>query len=61
MVTITAPLPTFNSTTSSTANAREWWRVESRRCGTDWDTLGRAAARVMWRLGLTSSLCWGSS
>ena len=45
----------------STANAREWWAVESRRVGTDWESLGRATARVMWRLGLTSSLAWVSS
>jgi hypothetical protein len=45
----------------STTNAREYWRVESRHCGTDWDTLGRAAARVFWRLQLTSSLAWSST
>jgi hypothetical protein len=48
-------------TLPSTENARLWWQAESRRVGTDWDTLGRAAARVFWRLELTSSHCWGSS
>jgi len=45
----------------STANASEWWAVESRRVGTDWKTLGTQAARVLWRLQFTSSLAWSST
>jgi len=36
------PIITF----PSTANAREWWRVESRRCGTDWRSLIDCAQAV---------------
>jgi len=34
----------------STANAREWWAVEARRCGTDWITLLDAAQTALSRL-----------
>jgi len=53
--------PSSDITPISTANARLWWAHETRRVGTDWDTLGRAAARALWRLGFTSSLAWCSS
>jgi hypothetical protein len=45
----------------STNNARDHWRRQSIVDGTDWTTLGRATARVFWRLQLTSSVCWSTS
>src|SRR5262249_27491641 len=63
--TILSPASIFNPTTSPPgpcpADWRAWWREERVRCGTDWDTLGRAAARALWRIGLTSSACWSST
>jgi hypothetical protein len=49
------------STGSDPEGWRLWWAHETKREGTDWASLGRAAARVYWRLGLTSSLAWVSS
>ena len=37
-------------TIPSTANAREWWAVEARRCGTDWHTLIACAEAALSRL-----------
>ena len=37
-------------TLPSTANAREWWAIESRRCGTDWISLITAAEQVLREL-----------
>jgi len=51
---MTAHIITFPSTES----AREYWRQRSIIDGTDWPSLGLFAARVFWRLQLTSSLCW---
>jgi hypothetical protein len=48
-------------TLPSTANARAYWRERSVIDHTDWESVGLVAARAMWRLGLTSSVCWGSS
>jgi hypothetical protein len=45
----------------STTDARLWWAAESRRCGSDWQSLGILVARVYWRLGLASSLAWVTS
>jgi len=43
------------------ARTREWWLRQSQIDGTTWESLGRAAARALWRAGLASSLCWESS
>lgn len=48
-------------TLPSTENARLWWQAESRRVGTDWQSIGLVAARAMWRLGLATSAAWVSS
>jgi hypothetical protein len=50
MSTIISTACIFNSTISSTANAREWWAVESRRCGTDWRSLIDCAQAVLSEL-----------
>jgi len=42
----------------STANAREWWAVESRRVGSDWVSIAEVVAAIMHRLAATS---WCSS
>jgi hypothetical protein len=47
MGTIISPASIFNSTISPTANAREWWSAENRRCGTDWISLITAAEGVL--------------
>jgi hypothetical protein len=51
---------------SSIANSREWhdrawWHRQSQIDGTNWTSLGLQAARIYWRLGLTSSLAWSAS
>jgi hypothetical protein len=59
MGTIISPASIFNSTISSTANAREWWSAESRRCGSDWIGVAQVVSEIMHRLAATSS-SWGS-
>jgi hypothetical protein len=33
--------------TAAAPHGREWWRVEARRCGTDWSSLLRQRIRVL--------------
>jgi len=40
---------------------RRWWAAQSKIDGIDWTSLGVQAARVFWRIQLTSSVCWCSS
>ena len=49
------------STGTCPAEWREYWRERSIREHTDWQSVGLLAARIYWRLGLTSSLAWRSS
>jgi hypothetical protein len=48
-------------TSGSTLDWREYWRRQSIADHTDWQSLGVACARALWRAGLASSLCWCSS
>jgi len=45
----------------STDDWRQWWREQSKRDGTDWQSLGLIAARALWKVSLTSSAIWRSS
>jgi hypothetical protein len=49
---ISVPVPTFERREGTPAKAevgtREWWRDEARRTKTDWSSLLRQRARVLW-------------
>ncbi len=42
-------------TAASTANAREFWRAESQRLGSDWIGLAEVVSGILYRLAATSS------
>jgi hypothetical protein len=42
-------------TSSSTANAREYWAVESKRLGSDWISIAELVTAIMRQLARPSS------
>jgi hypothetical protein len=50
-----------NASAESSTRDREWWRVESARVGSDWESIGVVVARTLWKLQFTSSLAWSST
>jgi hypothetical protein len=50
-----------NTSAPSSTSPREYWQRQSVVDHTDWESLGRCAARALFRAGLASSLSWISS